>query len=203
RAVAVVTSAAREQPGNTRIRSALASVYLRQQEYDRALDLYRLGGMSGASAADYRAAAGVAMAAHRGVVAEKFLWEGRQRWPNDPELLHLTALQALSRDDYEAVDHYLEAALAALRKGLSGSAPTMSATFTEPRGWGRPPPPQSNVIPASELRELSCRPDLPGGSAAALGAAPPMQRRVAENSALSDDHQISSRQIEDELDVVR
>jgi tetratricopeptide (TPR) repeat protein len=76
RAVAVLNDAAHDLPGNARIRSALASVYLQQREFDRALDLYRSTGMSGATAADYRAAAGIAQQAQRNIVAEKFLWEG-------------------------------------------------------------------------------------------------------------------------------
>jgi hypothetical protein len=91
-------------------------VYLQQGEYDKALDLYRSSGMTGATAADYRAAAGIALQAQRNVVAEKFLWEGRQRWPDDPELLHMTALRALSHNDYEGTEHYLVAALAAARQ---------------------------------------------------------------------------------------
>ena len=176
RAIAVLTGASRELPGNARIRSVLASVYLQQREYDKALDLYRSSGMTGATAADYRAAAGIALQAQRNIVAEKFLWEGRQRWPDDPELLHMTALQALSHDDYEGTEHYLVAALAAARKAETNGGPRLSDTCRIES--------EAEVVPATDLSapgvfgEMSCRPDSPRfRKAAPFPAFQPQRRR--------------------------
>jgi cellulose synthase operon protein C len=201
RAMAVLTGALRELPGNARIRSVLASVYLQQGEYDKALDLYRSSGMTGATAADYAAAAGIALQAQRTVVAEKFLWEGRQRWLDDPELLHMTALQALSHNDYEGTEHYLVAALAAARKAETSGGPRVS-NAVESKATPK-------AVPATGLSapgvsgEMSCRPDLPvlSEGRAVSGRSAAATSRPASGS--SDRPQVSAQRIENELEIFR
>jgi cellulose synthase operon protein C len=201
RAIAVLTGASRELPGNTRIRSVLASVYLQQGEYDKALDLYRSSGMTGATAADYRAAAGIALQAQRNVVAEKFLWEGRQRWPDDPELLHMTALRALSHNDYEGTEHYLVAALAAARSAETKGGPRLSDTVeskAKPKAV-----PATDLIAPGVVGEISCRPDLPGSSEGRAVSGLSVAATSRPSSDSSDRSQVSAQRIQDELEIFR
>ena len=202
RAIAVLTSASRELPGNARIRSVLASAYLQQGEHDKALDLYRSAGMTGATAADYRAAAGIALQAQRNVVAEKFLWEGRQRWPDDPELLHMTALQALSHEDYEGTEHYLVAALAAARRAETNGPPKLSDTAAESKA-------KPTVVPAMDLSapgvvgEMSCRPDRPAFSEGRAGSSLSAAATSRPASGSNDRPQVSAERIQNELEIFR
>ncbi len=112
RAIAILTEAVREQPQSATLESALASIYMRQREYEHALDAYKAWGMTGARAEDYRAAAGAALAAHQPLVAQGYLLEGRTHWPTDPELLRMTGREAVSRGQYGDAERYLKLALA-------------------------------------------------------------------------------------------
>jgi cellulose synthase (UDP-forming) len=201
RAITVLTEAGREMPGNPRIRAALASVYLREREYDRALDLYRSWGMTGASAADYRSAVGVALAAGKSVVAEQFLWEGRQRWPNDPELLHMTALQALSHEDYEGTEHYLRAALVAVRASETRDS-RASSTPIEPQAGPKTPVAATIVAPGT-VGEMSCRPDTGEGFEAGRSRSAVSGAAATNDPAKLGDLQITAQRIQDELAVLR
>src|SRR5262249_34547237 len=116
RAVAILTDARQQLPSDGRIPSALALVHVNQHEYDRALDVYESWGMSGAKASDYRAAAGAAMAAHNNGRADQFLSEGLQQWANDVALLHMNAVQAISRGEYESARRSLKNALEAVKR---------------------------------------------------------------------------------------
>src|SRR5262249_33773796 len=93
RAVAILKDARRETHHSEQIDAALASVYVRQGDYENAVQAYREWGMKGAKPGDYLSAAGAALASDQSIVAEQFLWEGRQRWPGDPDLLHMAARQ--------------------------------------------------------------------------------------------------------------
>lgn len=191
RAVGILTNAARGEPGNPRIHSALALMYLRLGEYERALAEYRSWGMAGADAGDYRAAAAAALAAQRTVVAEQFLWEGRQRWPNDAELLHMTALHELSREQYDSTEHYLTLALAAARAQEANGAQGNAGTSTAPGEMPRTANGDSAVSGGP-----ACRPDVvPGSTAAPERGKAPADRR--------DPLQISADQIQDEIAIVR
>src|SRR5262249_16441299 len=122
RAIEILSDARRELPSDSRVLSALASLYLKQHDYDAALEVYRSWGLTHANAGDYRAAAGAALAARRDVVAERFLFEGRQQWPRDPELLHMTAMEALRRDQYDESERSLQLTLSALKTRDDGNA---------------------------------------------------------------------------------
>ena len=114
-AIEMLTRAERDLPTSSNIRSALASLYMTRHDYDRALEVYKSWGMTNAAAGDYRAAAGAAFASDRKVVGERYLFEGRQRWPGDPELLYMTAMNAMERERYSDAAHYLKLTLARLR----------------------------------------------------------------------------------------
>src|SRR5947208_9332878 len=88
---------------------------MRQHDYQRALSVYELWGMTGAEAGDYRAAAGTALAAHKSDLADHFLEQGLQHYPNDPDLLQMTAKQAVAHGKYKEAQGYLKSALRATR----------------------------------------------------------------------------------------
>ena len=115
RAIAILTDAERELPNDPKIYAALASVYMRQHDYQRALSVYGLWGMTGAEAGDYRAAAGTALAAHKSDLADHFLEQGLQHYPNDPDLLQMMAKQAVAHGQYKEAQGYLKSALRATR----------------------------------------------------------------------------------------
>src|SRR5207244_6005566 len=74
RAIAILTDAERELPNDPKIYAALASVYMRQHDYQRALTVYETWGMAQAEAGDDRAAAGTALAAHTSDLPDHVLW---------------------------------------------------------------------------------------------------------------------------------
>jgi tetratricopeptide (TPR) repeat protein len=120
-AVAILTDAQRELPNDRRIPAALAGVYLREHEWEKALNVFESWKMTGANTSDYRAAAGAALSAHKIMLVDHFLREGLLLFPEDPELLHMTAKQAVVHGDYKEGERYLKLALAASSKQESNS----------------------------------------------------------------------------------
>ncbi len=199
RAIAVLTRAVRELPNDSRIRAALASAYVRVREFEKALDVYRSWGMAGGSAADYRAAANTALAADQSITAERFLYEGRQRWPLDIELLHMTALRALARHDYDGAEHYLANALAAARgenpNGASGSSKTAasksgpSTSSTQGAGTANT---AGTAVCCQKAAENTGTSGVPRRAATS----------VSTTGKTSNDPRFSPQQLEDQLDAV-
>src|SRR5262249_24821896 len=130
----------------------------------------------------------------RTIVAEKFLWEGRQHWPNDPELLHMSALQALSHEDFDGAEHYLERALhAAQREAATRAGPSSSI-----------------VLAAADTKAVvgpsgvSCRPSLTNASNADDAApvrAPAVVRHQPKD--FGNQSETSAQRLQNELDAVR
>lgn len=114
-AFSILTDAARENPGDRNIHSTLASMYLRRNEKQKALDVFQTWGMAGAQAGDYRVAAGAALSAHKYDLADQFLRQGLNHFPKDPELMHMTARQDIARGNYDEGERELQSALVALR----------------------------------------------------------------------------------------
>jgi Flp pilus assembly protein TadD/lipopolysaccharide biosynthesis regulator YciM len=115
-AVMILTYVQREVPNDRRIPAALAAVYLQEHEWEKALSVYQSWNMTGADASDYRSAAGAALSAHKPSTADNYLRQGLLLFPNDVELLHMTAKQAVVRGDYKEGERYLKLALAASRQ---------------------------------------------------------------------------------------
>src|SRR5205807_9482768 len=134
RAIAILTDAERELPNDPKIYAALASVYMRQHDYQRALSVYGLWGMTGAEAGDYRAAAGTALAAHKSDLADHFLEQGLQHYPNDPDLLQMMAKQAVAHGQYKEAQGYLKSALRAA-KNPATQRQTFAQESTSQRGF--------------------------------------------------------------------
>ena len=121
RAVLVLTDAQRALPHDPKIYGALASVYARQHEYGKAMDLYASWGMRGAVADDYRAAAGAALASHREELADFYLNQGIQNFPNDAGLLEMKGKRAIARGNYKEGETYLKSALRASKNPMPHS----------------------------------------------------------------------------------
>lgn len=112
----ILINAQHELPNDPRIPAALASIYVEQHAWERALSVYESWNMTGATASDYRSAAGSAISAHKSNVADHYLRQGLLLFPDDAELLHMTAKQAVVRGDYKEGQRYLKLALAASRR---------------------------------------------------------------------------------------
>jgi tetratricopeptide (TPR) repeat protein len=202
-AVAILTDASRQLPKDGRIHSALAVAHLKQHEYDRALAVYESWGMVGAKASDYRAAAGAALAAHKNAVADQFLSDGRQRWPNDAELLHMTGRRAVSRGEYDSAERYLKEALAAVRRleANGGEGPSDGGQLN-----ARQPVTQPGPVNVAEVAgEPACRAESSGNQVSdgvASGNQATALVREPKPAEPREEPQIDAQRIQDEIDVV-
>jgi cellulose synthase operon protein C len=154
-AVAILTAARSDLPSDRRIPAALASVYARQHDWDKALGVYESWKMDGADASDYRAAAGAALSAHKSLLADHFLRQGLLLFPGDAELLHMTAKQAVVKGNYSEAERYLKLALAA--SGKQEVNPEESTLTSEPDALERESksPLSSNPAALSALNSSS------------------------------------------------
>ncbi len=136
-AIAVLTDAQRDLPNDPRVYAELALVYMKEHNNQKALAVYESWGMAGAEAGDYRAAAGTAQAAHKNELANLFLEQGLQRYPNDPDLLQMKGKQAATHGNYKEAQTYLKSALLAARnpqtsKRQESSAPSIAQHASVP-----------------------------------------------------------------------
>jgi cellulose synthase operon protein C len=203
-AVAILTDSRRDLPRDPRIPAALASVYARQHDWDKALAVYNSWNMVGADAGDYRAAAGVAISAHKNVLADHYLRQGLLEFPDDAQLLHMTAKQAVVNGDYKEAERYLKLALAASRK--EDANPTKSNTYSEQDALDRGSSAGINADAASTFRasqssEIRGCEVLTGKTPADLSIRPMSSTSTSTDSAGADIEEIHN--IQDELDVVQ
>ena len=120
----ILTDAGHEYPADRNIHSALASMYLKRNEKEKALDVFQTWGMTGAQAGDYRVAAGAALSTHKNDLAEEFMREGLEHFPHDAELMHMKAREDIARGDYDAGERELRAALTDVREPDSADSQT-------------------------------------------------------------------------------
>jgi tetratricopeptide (TPR) repeat protein len=216
RAVAILTETQSILPNDPKIPAALASVYVRQHDYQKALGVYQSWGMSGAEAVDYRAAAGAALAAHKDTVAEGFLREGLQRFPNDPELLRMNAKRAVAHGNYDQAEYQLKSALSAMRnpdaedRNGGGSGAPGAPQREDSENPGSVPNPM--IGPATSDTVAGCRPKSnenasePGEAKVKPIAAVWVEE--ADPTDVSDEQQPQpeqkkERQVQDEIDIVK
>jgi len=117
-AISILADALRLSPNNPKLYGALASAYAREHNYRRALEIYASWTMTGARAADYRAAAGAALAVHKNELVNGYLEQGLRRFPDDPDLLEMRGKQEVARGNYEQGQSYLKRALKSARSPL-------------------------------------------------------------------------------------
>ena len=199
-AIEILTRAERELPTSANIRSALASLYVARHDYDGALEVYKSWGMTNATAGDYRAAASAAFASQKNIVGETYLMRGRQYWPRDPELLYMTAMNALERERYDAAARYLKLTLAGLRPdeadgadaGLEANRPAL-----EP---GSSPVTDADALTSTREVFMACRTDEGNET-----RTPSNDRPSVEQGPEAEHHlpPIAAKRIQDELDVVQ
>ncbi|MGB6688707.1 MAG: cellulose synthase subunit BcsC-related outer membrane protein [Terracidiphilus sp.] len=113
-AFSILTDAGREYPKDRDINAEQGSLYLREHDKLKALDLFEAWGMVGAQAGDYRVAAGAALSAHKFNLADQYLRRGLAKFPHDPELMHMTARQDIARGNYDEGEQELKSALEAM-----------------------------------------------------------------------------------------
>ena len=115
-AFTILTDAAQEYPGDRNIHAALAALYLKRHDKQKALEVFQSWGMTGAQAGDYRVAAGAALSAHKFDLADQYLRRGLEQFPHDSGLLHMTARQDIARGNYDEGERELRSALVAVRQ---------------------------------------------------------------------------------------
>jgi len=119
-ALAVLNAAARAFPDNPAVLKILANGYAQAGEADKAVAIYKAQNMSSASVADYQAAVGAALSAGD-KIAETWLHSAQTAFPNDPQILLLSARFEQSRGNTtRAIDLY-RASLKAMPAADSGT----------------------------------------------------------------------------------
>jgi tetratricopeptide (TPR) repeat protein len=203
-AIAILTDAQRDLPNDRRIPAAMAAVYLREHDWNKALDVYQSWKMAGAEAADYRSAAGAALSAHKSEVADHFLREGLLQFPDDPELLHMTAKQAVVHGNYKEGERYLKLALAASRKEETNPRQSKPQPSQDALQREDAVPLNANGAAAYPLRSST---DAPGCEVTAGSTPSDLSLRPISARYMSDAngpvHIEEVHQIQDEIDVVQ
>jgi Tfp pilus assembly protein PilF len=203
-AVTILTNAQRDLPNDRRIPAALAAVYMREHEWEKALNVYQSWNMTEADASDYRSAAGAALSAHKPTIADHYLRQGLLLFPNDAELLHMTAKQAVVRGDYKEGERYLKLALAASRNEESN--PQSLKEESPEEALDRDTTAALSADSTPTIHSLSSSPIVPGcqptGSTPSdLRIRPISLTSMDSNSDDPDIVEISN--IQDEIDVVQ
>lgn len=192
KALTILNAAARAFPDNPAVLNALASGYARAGEARQAVAIFKSQDMSSASASDYRAAVGAALAANDLKSAEAWLRFGLDQYPRDSQMLILAAKFEQARGDSNRAAAYYRASLAAmppadpgaeLANALSQPAP-MGATglpsVRQPRDLASLLAPRGSEAGAGQTNDQGfdsgllvqpAKPYLPG-SADLYGAAP-------------------------------
>lgn len=114
-AFSILTDAGHQYPGDRNINATLASLYLKRHDKQKALDVFQTWGMKDAQPGDFRMAAGAALSAHKFDSADQFLRRGLAQFPNDPELMHMSARQDIARGNYDEGERELRSALVAIQ----------------------------------------------------------------------------------------
>ncbi len=168
RAVTVLNAAAEAFAGNADVLSAVATGYAGVGLPREAVALYKAKDLSAAAAAELEAAVEVGIAAHDYKAAESWARLGRERFPNDPEMLTVTAeLEQARGHEARAVE------LARQAKALApvqDPGQVLTAELREAsagHGWRKPSSGQLSVLltPADPLsagvEASGARPFLP------------------------------------------
>lgn len=121
RALAILNAAARAFPDNPAAYKALANGYAQAGEPQQAVTIYKLQNMTSASAADYEAAVGAALAAGDNKDAETWLRSALAAYATDPQILILGAKYEQARGDTARAIQYYRASLQAMPPPVAGT----------------------------------------------------------------------------------
>jgi predicted Zn-dependent protease len=113
-AIEILTAARQAFPGNPSVSKALAGGYLQAGQPKEALAIYQSLGTNNDSADDYSSMVGAALAAQNMKLAETWLREALQRYPNAPAVLSAAARFEQARGDNQRAADYWRASLRAM-----------------------------------------------------------------------------------------
>lgn len=172
-ALSILNEAAQQYPGDRNVHVALASLYLKRHDKQKAIEVFQTWNMAGAQAGDYGMAVGAALSEHKNELANRFLQQGLQQFPTDPGLMHIKARQDIARGDYDAGERELQTALVTLRDEGS-SAPRAQAVVSASDQDSTPPlGPQDISAPGSDSQSVApCRPPSSAGTLGEAGIRP-------------------------------
>lgn len=114
RSFAILDAASRSFPENPGVQRALASAYASAGLPKNAVAIFKLQDMTAATAADYHAAIGAALASDDLKTAQTWLRYALDEYPKDAEVLHLAAKFEQARGNTNRAVGYYRASLAAL-----------------------------------------------------------------------------------------
>jgi len=121
RSLAILNAAAKSFPNNPGVLRALASGYARAGLPGQAVAIFKTQDMTAATAADYKAAVGAALASNDQKQAEIWLRYGLDTYPRDAQMLTLGARFEQAHGNNTRAADYFRASLAALPPGDPGS----------------------------------------------------------------------------------
>jgi len=139
RSLAILNAAAKSFPDNPGVLRALASGYARAGLPKQAVAIFKAQDMTSASASDYKAAVGAALAAGDTKIAETWLRYGLDAYPKDAEMLNLGAKFEQARGNSSRAADYYKASLAALPPGDPGAE--LANELSQPMPVARLPKP--------------------------------------------------------------
>ena len=114
RAVDILDAASQAFPDNLSVRKAVAGGYVKVGRAREALTLFKQIPMQDATAGDFQAAVGSALAANDKTQAEIWLRQALDRYPRDAAILSLAARFEQARGDNQRAADYYRASLAAM-----------------------------------------------------------------------------------------
>ncbi len=163
-AFSILADAGLEYPADRNIHVAMASLYLKRHDKQKALETFQSWGMAGAQAEDYGMAAGAALSAHKYELADEFLKRGLQRFPTDPELMHMTARQDIARGNYEEGERELQSALLAVHEQDTPTPPTRTMPPPDIEPNASPYADSASGATGSMQVASSCKPESAPGT---------------------------------------
>jgi cellulose synthase operon protein C len=167
RSLAILNAAAKAFPDNPGVLRALASGYARAGLPKQAVLIFEAQDMTSASASDYKAAVGAALAAGDIKTAETWLRYGLDQYPKDSEMLTLGAKFEQARGDSNRAADYFRASLAAMPPGDPGAE--LASELSQPAPVGRLP----SATQSQDLASLLGTPDGTGAGSQNAPAPPP------------------------------
>jgi tetratricopeptide (TPR) repeat protein len=116
RAVDILDAASQAFPDNMTVRKAVAGGYVRVGRAKESLALFKTIPMQDATAGDFQAAIGAALAANDKAQAENWLRQALERFGKNPAILALAARYEQARGDNQRAADYWRASLATMPK---------------------------------------------------------------------------------------
>lgn len=148
RAVDILDAARLAFPNNLAVRKAVAGGYAELGRGKEALALFKTIPMQDASAGDFQAAIGAALAAGDRNQAELWLRQAMERYPRDPEIIMTAAQYEQSRGDNERAAEYYRASLALMPR--TSPADHLAHLLVYPEQDNRP----HKAVTAADLQQL-------------------------------------------------